>query len=649
MLRVLLRLLLCGCLATLCSTVRAEDAAPDSAAAAAIAPDSRAYLDQLLAEAERQHLDQDRYWRVLLHYKDGLLGAASVVDDPKFFADPNGKHDPKAELRATLASFFTPALTDTTGGKKHPVCRFAARLEWLKEKLRIDERRLPVPRCEPLETLLAQIQPESATVIFPTAHMNSPASMYGHTLLTIETASKSKLLAYAVNYSAMTSGTNFAPVYMAKGLLGGYPGYFSVLPYYAKLQEYSDVNDRDIWEYPLNLSREEVDRLVRHTYELDSIATKYFFFGENCSYGLLFLLDAARPSLHLSDRFSWWVIPIDTIRSVKKAGLMEGAIYRPSKSTKIEYLSHLVDKKGRDDAWDLSHGRETPDSVLARADSTEEKIRVFDLATEYLQYAYARGDISKAEYLPRFLKTLEARSSLGATEEWRYSIPPPPRPDAGHRSDRRHVGGGVIEDEPFQELRLRPAYHTLLDRELGYKRGSQIVFVDAAVRYYSDQRRAKLESVDLIDIMSLAPRTRFFKHVSWKVRTAFYRRTLANHRQYFVWGLNPGAGLAREQRLLGLGYALLETDLNVGGALQDRYALGGGGSIGLIKDIGPWRGIAQARYLRYELGDQSDLFEVSFAQRATLSPNTQLSVTVERRREHGLSRDEVEGGFDLFF
>ena len=55
--------------------------------------------------------------------------------------------------------------------------------------------------------------------------MNSPASMYGHTLLTIETASKSKLLAYAVNYSALIQGVTFAPVYIGKGLLGGYPGY----------------------------------------------------------------------------------------------------------------------------------------------------------------------------------------------------------------------------------------------------------------------------------------------------------------------------------------------------------------------------------------------------------------------------------------
>ena len=177
-------------------------------------------MADLLAKADRLRLHEDRYWHVLLHYKRGLLGLRSLVDDPRFFADPNGKHDPRAELHATIRSFFTPVVE----GEVHPICRFVARFEWLKAKLGIDESRLPVPRCEAFEQLLAQIRPESAILIFPTSHLNSPASMYGHTLLTIETASRSKLLAYAVNYSALTPGRTFAPIYVIRGLSAGIRG-----------------------------------------------------------------------------------------------------------------------------------------------------------------------------------------------------------------------------------------------------------------------------------------------------------------------------------------------------------------------------------------------------------------------------------------
>jgi hypothetical protein len=105
--------------------------------------DTDAYLSLLVEEARTAQLSQDPYWHTLLHYKKGLFGLRSLVDDDAFFAAENGKHDPSAELEATLRSFFSGPAEE---GRKHPVCRFVLRFEWLKEKLAIDESRLPFPR-----------------------------------------------------------------------------------------------------------------------------------------------------------------------------------------------------------------------------------------------------------------------------------------------------------------------------------------------------------------------------------------------------------------------------------------------------------------------------------------------------------------------
>lgn len=596
---------------------------------------SNPYLDSLLSVAEVQGIHNDRNWHILLHYKRGLLGLRSLVDDPKFFADPNGKHDPRAELRATLRALFSATPADTASGEKSPACRFIARFAWLKEKLNIDEARLPEPRCRKFDELLAEIRPESVALIFPTSHMNSPASMYGHTLLTIESESRNKLLAYAVNYSAMTSGSGFAPLYMAKGLFGGYPGYFSILPYYAKLQEYSDVNDRDIWEYPLTLDQNEVLRLLMHVYELENIYSDYFFFSENCSYDLLFLLEAARPSLHLTDQFRGWVIPLDTIRAVKQSGLIQEAIYRPSKSTKVEYLARQLPAKRRDEARAVALGLREPQQVLAEDIQREEKIQICDLASEYLQYIYTTGALAKDRYLPRLLSTLEARSSLGEAEAWRESIPPPDRPEEGHRSNRLSIGAGTIEEIPFQEIRLRPAYHEILDNGIGYRKGSQIVFVDAVLRYYPRQERLKLEAVDLIDIVSIAPRTPFFRHVSWRVKTGFLRRTQKDGRDPLVYGLNLAFGPAYETRWFGLSYVMVESDLHVGGALARGHSLGGGVSAGVLRDLRPrWKVQLSARYLDYPLGEELRRFESSLKQSVALTANLSLFLELERSTEH---------------
>lgn len=648
-----MRLWLLSLLFLACPAHAAADAPPAPAAGLTAAPRAQAdsllsdaYVGQLLDTVDRLQLYKDRYWHVLLHYKRGLRGVRSLVDDPKFFADPNGKHDPRAELRATIRAFFTPLVAN----ERHPVCRFVGRYEWLREKLDLDSTRLPVPACDEFEQLIARIRPESASLSFPTSHMNSPASMYGHTLLTIETASKSKLLSYAINYSALTLRQTIAPVYMAKGLFGGYPGYFSILPYYAKLQEYSDVNDRDIWEYPLNLDRREVRRLLLHVSELDNIYSDYFFFKENCSYDLLFLLEAARPSLRLTDRFRWWVIPLDTIREVRKGGMIQEAIYRPSRSTKVAYLSGLLSKDYRREAGDIVKGLREPGEVLAQGISDEQKIRVLDLASEYLQYTYAKGDLPKDAYVPRFLHTLQARSGLGESGDWRYAIAPPTRPDDGHRSNRLAVGAGGDEGEPFQEIRLRPAYHAMLDNSNGYKMGSQIIFVDTAVRYYSRAKQLRLQEVDLIDIVSLAPRQEFFPHTSWKVKTGFFRRTLRDGRAYTVYGLNPGLGRAYDLGAGGLSYALLETDLHVAGALNGSYSLGGGASAGVIKDLtGWWRARLSARYLDYPLGHDTRTLQLGLDQSILLGTNLSLSIAMERRTEFDDADLETTVSGNVFF
>jgi hypothetical protein len=138
-----------------------------------------------------------------LHYKRGPFGTRSLIDDEDFFLSREGKYNPEAELNATIRAFFQEADDQT----KPPVCKYIARYTWIKEQLELDSSQLPVPECKQFTELVSQIKPESVSLIFPTTHINSPASMFGHTLLIVETASKSKLLAYAISYAAVTDSS----------------------------------------------------------------------------------------------------------------------------------------------------------------------------------------------------------------------------------------------------------------------------------------------------------------------------------------------------------------------------------------------------------------------------------------------------------
>lgn len=603
------------------------------------------YALTLVDEANHKVLHSEKYWHTLLHYKSGIFGLRSLIDDPNFFLAPDGKHNPQAELEATIRAFFQ----EPREGTKHPVCRFVARYHWLKGQLNIDPSQLPMPECSHFEQLMEEIKPETVALIFPTSHINSPASMFGHTLLTIETATRSKLLSHAINYSAITTDT-FGPLFAVKGLFGFYKGYFSILPYYGKLQEYNDIDHRDIWEYPLNFNKEETLRLLMHVYELDSIYSDYYFFDENCSYNLLFLLDVGRPSLNIADQMDLWVIPIDTIKVVKKNGLINETIYRPSKTTKVHYIASLLLKKDHVLALAMAKGEMEPDDVLAQAISQEEKAITCDLAIEYLQYLYTKKRIEKQRYLDRFLKLLKTRSTLGQTGENHFDIPHSPRPDEGHDSNRLSLGAGIKKDRFFYELRYRPAYHSLLDNGKGYPDGSQIVFGDTVFRYYPSLNRLKLEALDFIDIISITPRDPFFKPISWKIKTGLTQRYMEDGREHMVYQLNPGGGFAYRHQPMGIWYAMAETDLNLGGAMKEKYALGAGASIGLITKASDVLKIhLSARNIYYGIGDYHNYFEALLQANLTLTTNTSMAFQISRTKTRAFYQTEGALAWNIYF
>ncbi|MDY7031383.1 MAG: DUF4105 domain-containing protein [Thermodesulfobacteriota bacterium] len=577
------------------------------------------YVNSLISLAEEKGLFKEKYWKILLHYKDTLFGQKSLIDDPAFFLAKNGKNDPKAELEATLRAFFR------NSGKGDPaVCRFIARFTWLKKQLNIDVSELPLGRCSAFDNVIGRIKPTSVALIFPAEYMNNPASMFGHTLINIESGVKSKLLAHTINYSAFT-GETFGPLFAFKGVFGFYRGYYSMLPYYEKVREYSDISQRDMWEYELNLTEEEVRKMLMHLWELQNIYSQYYFFTENCSFNLLFLLDAARPSLDLTKSFRLSVIPIDTVKEIQEKGLVVNVDYRPSKSTKIRYIASQLNDIGQKLALLIAEEEMHPVEIIDSHMGLEEKIITLDLAIEYIQYRYVKKEIDRERYTSVFLKTLKARSKLRASSEKLYELPVPDQPEKGHGSNRLGLGFGFQDGDLFEEVRYRPAYHSLLDDDRGYDPGAQIQFGNFNLRYYSEDDRLVLERFDIIDIISLAHRDRFFKPYSWKFSTGFNRKYLYDGRDHPVARVNTGGGFSYYKDRVGLYYCMVETDLNVSSRLDDSFALGIGPSIGLKGKVNKtWLIHVGASSIYYPLGDTHWDLKVSLDQNFTINRNNSV-------------------------
>lgn len=598
----------------------------------------------MLLKAQELRLSEHRYWHLLLHYKKDFWGGyVSEADGNAFFLAPTGKVDPRAELEATLRKLTTEEPVGLTGQPAQ--CAFIARYQWLKSILAVDEQQLPIQKCERFTAWLNTINPSGVTMIFPSAFMNNPSSMFGHSLLRIDQKGQTehtRILAYTINYAA-DARTNNPFLYGYGGLTGRFKGYFSTIPYYMKVQEYSDFESRDIWEYRLNFSQEQLLRMLMHTWELGNTHFDYYYFKENCAYHLLSLLEIADPALHLTEEFLFWTIPADTIRLLAtQPGLIGQIVFRPSLTSQIEGRHAVLSDQERRWFHRIMKDPLVAESTEFQGLPSDRQAFVLDLVAHYLRYLSITDDAHSLVYKERNRSVLVTRSKIKSDPGPVVVAPVAAPPEKGHLTRRAGLGFGWRQDEFFEEFNLRAAYHDLLDPETGYSPYSQIEFLGAKLRHYEKHDEFRLERFTILDILSLAPMDRLFQRLSWKVHVGW--ETLRREGCRYCGGanFNVGPGAAVETRWLRreVYFAFAEFDANYSHAFEENHRIGGGGSVGMLVDVTDrWRILISAGYLRYPLGDLSDNTKYSFHQRYTLFKNCTIRLELnhfERRDNEAL-------------
>jgi hypothetical protein len=614
------------------------------------------YVQQLIQQSREMHLAERIEWLNLLHYKSYPFwpGSRSLADDPSFFNAANGKTNAASELEATLKAFFSTL--EETDKQQNPQCRFVARYHWLDRQLKFDRSRMQVHECKRFNAWVKAINPHEITLVFPSSYLNSPASMYGHTLLRIDAKDqdeRTRLLAYTVGYAASTSETN-GLIFAYQGLTGGYPGVFQTAPYYLKVSEYSDMENRDIWEYRLDLTPDEIQRVVRHIWEMGPTYFDYYFLDENCAYEVLSLLDVARPSLKLTDEFRWWAIPSDTVRAVtENTSLLKQAIYRPSNATVITQRLRGMSPPLRALSRSLSQGavQSSDNSVLQLP--AEQQAQVFELSYDYIAYLRAaRGDWPEAGKLSREL--LVARSALNVPSATPPVEVPAVRPDQGHKSLRVGLGGGNRNGVNYEELSIRPAYHDQIDPVDGYIRGAQIQFFNLSLRHYENGEGSRVEKFVPVDIFSLSSRNDFFQSLSWKINVGWARKSLPDGSEPLVSRINGGVGLAWDAPSLdhpvAQTYAFMDVTAEGTSRYANGYALGMGPAAGIIGDVNSnWRLNGYARVQRFGAGEPHTAAELTLLQRYSIAAQTALRFEVARKMEFDLYWTDVRLSLQQYF
>jgi len=577
-------------------------------------------------------------WLALLHMRKEIDGVyRSEVDEPLFFLSGSDS-DAAAELQATLA-----ALDKKERGSRSAWCRFPARAQFLVEK-----GVLQAPQdlqCEELDYWRGRFSTDEMVLVSPEPYLKNVASVFGHTFLRLDASDKVKhpvLLSKALNYYADVGSNGSTVAYIAKGLTGHFPGIIEVAPYFQKLRKYSDNEDRDIWEYKLTLSKQQIQMFVDHVWEVKGHSFNYFFLDENCSYRLIALLDVVTPTHRVREDFYFDALPLDTVRALQKHGLIAESTYVPSarkrfyeqlstlNPTQREQLMALInDEVYYDDVDDLKVM-----AVMSRYNGLQMQVEPERRPLHTMQVnKLIRKQYESGQVLPAESVQLQSRDPL----------------NSGHDRTRLQMAWHQEEGNNALLLGIRAAYHDFHDPQSAYKRGVQMNVLDVLLRVensnHSDE--TSLEKMRWFGLQSYSPGDDFFANASWGFNVSRQRELIDDQREL----LNIADGYYGLSRACGewLCHAELVGAVLTGSPLDLGWTARAGFRVGMLYQQDQWSWSADVAEQYYLVGDPDRLDSITMEAGYSLARNLSLYTAYNLEKNRDENRERFTVSLRYFF
>jgi len=501
---------------------------------------STAVASELASDGEDlQSLSSKPVWRKLLHLPDGKDQVAdSTVITPTFFLS---KGSAENELRLTVA-----ALRGQHADPQAMVCQFPARFMWLKGQVSLPDT-LSIERCENFQRLVPQ-QLASVSLGYVGSYLGNPASSFGHVLIRLHSRSASSddrsLLDPAVNFGASVPPEEGSVTYVIKGLLGSYTAAFGSQDYYRHDLVYGHSEQRDIWEYELNLDDQQKLFLVAHLWELQDQQFRYYFLLQNCAYRIAEVLAVLTGETMIPKALLWYA-PEKLFHKLKKTNnaqgqsLIKAVRFVPSLQRRLyndfkqlpESDQHLANQMATalfdDDQIDLS---------LVQALAVDRQIAVLDFLIDYATYKSPDG--------PNVAKILAARfgfSKKTIPSELPRVLPPSSETPASMVAVARVWRNG---EKPVTRLSGSPFHYDKLGRHEDL--GAELVFLNFATDIDADGDIRLADSTFMRVRKSLGdtPDIVNESRLSWVLDTGFRREVrCSNCSGLYARG---GAGLAAD-------------------------------------------------------------------------------------------------------
>lgn len=514
---------------------------------------------------ELKSFSQSKEWRSLLYATESsFFGSSnqftSRADAKKFFIAENGKTDQFSELQASVLSMQSEVLPLNDQSFS---CRFPARANYIRKTI-LKMNSIDESGCVKMLAWRERISAESVTLVFSSYYLGNPSSTFGHTLLRINNSGKNKtvrreLLSYGINYGA-NPWTQNPLLYSVYGLFGLFPGNFIPIPYYYKVREYNDYESRDLWEYDLDLTPDEVNRVVDLLWEQGENFYDYYFLSENCGYYIAALIESAAPRYSIIEPLRKWVIPSDTIGQFQKSGVVKSRKWRPSIYN--QFLSRLsrLSTEDEDIVYQIFQMANQQKATIWPEGfeklPVQKQSEILDAALDYYDFIHSKelvNDKSPENKIKSQLLIRRSTLPVGlALPEKNLDLL---APESAHGSFRWQISGYHSESKTNPSIDsnsivfgTRFAFHDLEDPLPGYPEGAKIEVMNFKGRYFTDsdaKDRFQFQELKVLDVGSFGDWNRWTNKKSYNVSFGFLRQDLKICNDCWTANFNFSYGLSK--------------------------------------------------------------------------------------------------------
>lgn len=572
--------------------------------------------------AKLKALSKHSQWQHLLFYKNGK---AEVISPDFYLTNPKPRSkrnfDPYAELMATIEQASNESV----------VCKYPARYLWLSHYL--PQLNINLKDCPQLPDPNQEI-----SLILVSNYLKNPASSFGHVLVKtsmtadtedsmnkVKALSSEDLLNNSYNFGARIPANENGAMYAIKGLFGLYDAGFSETEFFKQDAVYSKNEQRDMWEYVLNLEAFETQLLNYHLYEAKSARFDYYFIKQNCGYRSGEILELI-SDVKTTERIGPWYAPDYVFDQILEhdsgtESLVASVRYLPSEQTQLREKFVQLSKPIQNIINEVIRTEITAPLATLK---TDDKALALDFLILHRTYKISQDNTPEQQAFKNEL--LSQRFALPASNGLaKLTVPNKASPALSNKTTQTKV---ILSKESAQvglSLFVKDPLNAYTDIDKRFEA------VQASLGYDFDDSKWTLTDFVFLDMQQIEDLRQPLSgepKLSWQLKTGARTDlfTGSNHSPYAQAGMGAGAKFGKHM----LGYGMLNVTVHD----QDRH-----------KDIGIEFGLrakrdkqsAELSYIASKREGRASIGLTKLTLRQQLSKNNDARIIVTHANNDALS------------